>query len=228
MDTAVALVKTYLESSGYFVLAELPVRKADRRGYHDVTDLDVVAVRFPHRLAFDGSRAARVLDVFLGADPALEVFEQGIDVLIGEVKEGGARLNPALRRAETVAFALRRVGCCPEARVEAEARAIAGAGAGEMAMAGRVPCRVRVVAFAGYGRAAERGVQTVPLAHCAAFVRRRLREACEVLAGVQFKDPVLGLLALEEKLARRGDDGQRPAVAGAATTAAGTDAAGRR
>jgi hypothetical protein len=48
MDTAVAIVRTYLELSGYFVLSELPVRAPDKRGYHDVTDLDVVAVRFPH------------------------------------------------------------------------------------------------------------------------------------------------------------------------------------
>jgi hypothetical protein len=221
MDTAVGLVKAYLELSGYFVLAELPVREAGRRGHRDVTDLDVVAVRFPIRRSFSGSLAAQVLDVFLGADPAAQVFEDGVDVLIGEVKEGGARLNPALRRVKTISFALRRVGCCPEERVEAEARVIAQAGAAEMAMIGRVPCRVRIVAFAGHGLTGERGVLTIPLGHCAAFVRRRLREASEALAGVQFKDSVLGLLALEEKLARRGAGGPPPAARATGAETAG-------
>ena len=49
MDTAVALVKAYLELCGYFVLAELPVRGRDKRGYHDVTDIDILAMRFPNR-----------------------------------------------------------------------------------------------------------------------------------------------------------------------------------
>lgn len=43
MDTAVGLVKAYLELCCYFVLAELAVRAAERGAYHDVTDLDIVA-----------------------------------------------------------------------------------------------------------------------------------------------------------------------------------------
>ena len=204
MDTAVGVVKTYLELCGYFVLAEVPVRTAAGSagaGYRDATDLDILAVRFPHPPLAAPRRVTRPLEVFLGADPALDDFEHGVDVIVGEVKEGQARLNPALRRAETVAFALRRLGCCPEAQVEAEARAVAERGAQEMAMPGRVPCRVRLVAFGGTGVAGKRGVRTVPLAHCVAFVRARLRDSRDVLAGAQFKDPVLALYALEDKLA---------------------------
>ena len=50
MDTVVGLVKAYLELCGYFVLAELPVRAPEGGTYRDVTDLDIVAVRFPHPL----------------------------------------------------------------------------------------------------------------------------------------------------------------------------------
>jgi hypothetical protein len=198
MDTAVALVKSYLELCGYFVLAELPVRAADDYGYHDVTDLDVIAVRFPHppRAA---SRVNAPLDLFLGLDPRLDTFEDGVDVVIGEVKVGHARLNPSLRRAGTVAFALRRVGCCPESEVESEASRIVNTGGADMTMAGGLPCRVRLVAFAGSGMADERGVLTVPLRHCAAFIARRLSET-SVAPGAQFKDPVLGLFALQAKL----------------------------
>jgi hypothetical protein len=202
MDTAVGLVKAYLELCGYFVLAELPVRAAEGGAYRDVTDLDIVAVRFPHPPLALPRRVARPLDVFLGADPAFKTFEAGVDVIVGEVKEGHARLNPALRREETVAFALRRLGCCPEAEVSAQARAIARAGMHEMTMPGQVGCRLRLVTFAGYGYAPERGVLTVSLSHCVQFIRERLREARDVLTGTQFKDSVLGLFALQDKLAR--------------------------
>jgi hypothetical protein len=200
MDTAVALVKTYLELCGYFVLAELPMRAPDSGGYRDVTDLDVIAVRFPHPERQDTRRTTRPLDVFLGEDPVLGTTVEGVDVLIGEVKEGAARLNPALRRAETVAFALRRVGCCPEDAVDEQARLIARDGERVLAMPGRVRCRVRLVAIGGHGTAVPVGVQTVSLAHCAQFIAERLREAHDVLAGAQFKDPVLGLFALQEKV----------------------------
>lgn len=75
-------------------------------------------------------------------------------------------------------------------------------------MPGGLPCRVRLMAFAGTGAAAEGHLVT--LDHCARFIAGRLREARDVLAGAQFKDPVLGLLALQDKLAR-GDEGPRRA-----------------
>ena len=202
MDIAVGLVKTYLELCGYFVLAELPVRAAEGRAYHDVTDLDIVAVRFPHPPLALPERVTRPLDVFLGADPALETFEAGVDVIIGEVKEGQARFNPALHRAETIAFALRRLGYCPEAGIQAEARRLAQIGVLEMAMSGQMRCRVRLVVFAGHGNAPGSGVLTVSLGRCAQFIAERLRAARDVLAGTQFKDPVLGVFALQDKLAR--------------------------
>ena len=218
MDTAVGLVKAYLELCGYFVLTELPVRAADNHGYHDVTDVDIIAVRFPHAPICRPRNVRRPLKVFLGIDPELGSFEAGVDLLVGEVKEGKARVNPALRRTETVAFALRRVGCCPEAKVDEQAWMIAQAGAKEMAMPGGLHCRVRLVAFAGHGSAAEpgghgehgvqgvqgvQGVHTISLAHCSEYISGRLREARDVLQGVHFKDPTLGLLALQEKLAHQ-------------------------
>ena len=198
MDAAVALVRSYLELCGYFVLAELPVRAADDHGYHDVTDLDVIAVRFPHPARAAG-RVGAPLDLFLGLDPRLAAFVDGMDVVIGEVKEGHARLNPSLRRTGTVAFALRRVGCCPEPEVESEASRIVKTGVGAMTMAGGLPCRVRLVEFAGHSTADERGVLTMPLRHYAAFITRRLSET-GAAQGAQFKDPVLGLFELQAKL----------------------------
>jgi len=203
MDTAVGLVKSHLELCGYFVLAELPLRAPDGGGYRDVTDLDIIAVRFPHRPSALPRRVIRPLEVFLDTDPALGTIDDGIDVIVGEVKEGKAQLNRPLQRVDTIAFTLRRVGCCPEEYVGEEAQRIARDGSHTFSMPGGMPCRLRLVVFAGRESVDEPGVLTIPLAHCAEFIRRRLGEARDVLAGIHFKDPILGLYALEEKLAQR-------------------------
>jgi hypothetical protein len=214
VDTAVALVKSYLELCGYFVLAELPVRANHGAGYQDVTDIDVIAVRFPHPPAARSRPADRPLDVFLGVDPVLGTSGDGVDVVIGEVKEGQARVNPALVRDDTIVFALRRLGCCPEHRLDEEARLIRHGAGREMSMPGGVRCRVRLVAFAGHGVASDHGVQTVSLNHCVEFIGNRLREARDVLSGTQFKDPVLGLFAFQDKLVFRTGTHSHPGSAG--------------
>jgi hypothetical protein len=61
-------------------------------------------------------------------------------------------------------------------------------------------CQIRLVAFAGHGRSPDDRFLTVSLVHCSAFIADRLRTSREVLAGAQFKDPVLGLFALQDKL----------------------------
>jgi hypothetical protein len=205
MDTAVALVKAYLELCGYFVLAELPVRGRDKRGYHDVTDIDILAVRFPHEPHPLKGPMAQPLHVLLGKDPELGTFEEGLDVIVGEVKESRARLNPPLRRRETVAFALRRVGCCPEESVEGEAERVILDGQREHRMAEGMRCRVRLLVFAGFKSSKQKAARYVSLDHCASFIAGRFREGREVLGGAQFKDPVLGLFALQDKLDRFAD-----------------------
>lgn len=193
-------MKAYLELCGYFVLTELPVRAKRDEEYRDLTDLDVIAVRFPHRPLKLANEISRPLDVFLATDAALETLDEGIDVIIGEVKEGEARFNPALRRTETIAFALRRLGCCPEELVEREAATIARQGLRDLTMAGGQRCRVRLVAFAGHGGSTATGFPTISLGRCSSFIAERLQTSRDVLAGVQFKDPVLGLFALQDKL----------------------------
>ena len=195
MDAAVGIVKAYLELSGYFVLTELPMRVRERGGYRDVTDLDVVAVRFP-----EGAGRRDASDSFLDPDPRLGARRNAFDVVIGEVKEGKAALNPALRRTETIAFALRRVGCCPEDRVDDEARIIARRGRREMALGAGLACVVRIVAFAG-GHVRTTGAdRTVPLDHCLASIAERLHRRGGALLGATFKDATLDLIALQEKL----------------------------
>ena len=205
MDTAVAVVKAYLELCGYFVLAELPVRGQDKHGYHDVTDIDILAVRFAHQPHPLKGPMAQPLHVLLGKDPELGMFEDGLDVIVGEVKESRARINPPLRRREVVAFALRRVGCCPEESIEEEAQRIVQDGQRGHKMPGGMRCCVRLVVFAGFKHSKQKPARYVSLDHCANFIAGRFREGREVLGGAQFQDSVLGLFALQDKLDRFSD-----------------------
>lgn len=197
MDASVGLVKAYLELHGYFVLAELPVREEITHGYRDVTDIDIIAVRFPRPPDVVYGMAS---GAYIATDPRLQTPEHAVDVVIGEVKEGEARLNSGLRRRRTIELALRRVGCCPEAMVVREAEAIARRGRGAMEMPGALPCEVRVVAFAGRDGSARGAGLTLPLRHCAEAVLRRLGDSKGVLAGARLRDPVLDVLALGQKL----------------------------
>lgn len=198
MDPAVGLVKAYHEVSSYFVLTEIPVREKRGSQYQDVTDLDIVAVRFAHRP--DSGNSEEPMAALLGNDPLLKSPGIGMDVIIGEVKQGRAELNRGLRRNETVKFALRRTGCCPEAEIAEHARRIVRRGSATMPFPGGVKCQVRIVAFAGYGVEHDMRILTIPLAHCVSFVCNQLRAHAGELRTAQFREPVTGLLALLIKL----------------------------
>ena len=49
MDMGVCLVQSYLRVHGYFTVSEYPILEAMRHGDHRIaTDIDILAVRFPH------------------------------------------------------------------------------------------------------------------------------------------------------------------------------------
>lgn len=199
MDVGVAVVKAYLELSGYFVLTELPVVVSRHGSYVESTDLDVLAVRFPPYVGKQIKKSTEPC-LYLDADEQLEAPDDAIDVVIGEVKQGHADLNPAMRRQETIAFALRRLGCCPEEQVADEARLIVQRGQRTMTMASGQRCRIQVLAFAGQGNLADHGVRTISLAHCFEFIIRRLRSARAKSPSVRFRDTVVEFLALQTRL----------------------------
>lgn len=197
-DPAVALVQAYLRVNGYFTVAEYPVLEATRRGgYQMVTDLDLLAFRFPHV----GRRILRAPDggTRFGVDPELGVPEDEADMLVGEVKEGRAELNPATRDPDALEAALIRFGCCSDepAREAAE----------ELLRRGRATLpnghRVRMVAFGAKTDGSSEAVDlAVSLGHVADFLRSYLADHWDVLRHGQFKDPTLGFLMALEKARR--------------------------
>jgi hypothetical protein len=96
MDHAVSLVQAYLQLNGYFTSAEYPIiASAGRTGVRTITDIDVLAFRFPRGLPLANpspKRAPQGLNVS-DIDPGLGVPDDSVDMIIGEVKEGRVGVN---------------------------------------------------------------------------------------------------------------------------------------
>lgn len=199
MNTAVALVQAYLHVNGYFTVAEYPVLEALRGDQvRTVTDLDILAYRFAgagHDMVGGGGH--RPLDgASRAVDPVLGCPTDRPDMIVGEVKEGAARLNPALSESAVLEVALTRFGCCAADEAPALTQRLLKHGRAET-RAGHV---IRVVAFGGARADGRHGPwHTVPMGHVVRFLQRYLREHWPVLRHAQVSDPAFAVLALLEK-----------------------------
>ena len=117
-------------------------------------------------------------------------------MIVGEVKEGLARFNPAMRDPGVLAVALARFGCCSASEAEALTTRLLAEGRAD-APAGHA---IRMVAFGAVAESIAAGRwTTVSMAHVVDFLRAYLRNHWDVLRHAQIKDQTLGLLALLEK-----------------------------
>jgi len=101
----------YESDHGYFTVVEYPVLEASRRGpARSVTDLDVLAVRFSRagHQVIRGTAHRPMGDRTFEPDPALGCPSGRPDMIVGEVKEGPARFNPATRDPHVLGIALAR------------------------------------------------------------------------------------------------------------------------
>jgi hypothetical protein len=118
-------------------------------------------------------------------------------MLIGEVKEGKARLNPAMRDPRVLGVALARFGCCAPDDAERTAETLVRKGHVKT----HGGHRARIVAF-GTGvdpRGGDPAHTVVDLGHVTRFLQEYLREHWDVLRHAQFKDDTLSVLVLLEK-----------------------------
>lgn len=199
MDNAVGVVQAYLRINGYFTVAEYPiVGRTDSGAYRSVTDVDILAVRFPHarQVISRGRASGHPAGPSFAPDPVLETLENDTDMIIGEVKEGRAELNRAARDPDVLAAVLTRFGCCGHQDVREVVRELHRSGHAVTAPGHRV----RLMVFGGVpGEATDNRFQAIYLGHILEFIRSYLRLHWEVFQHAQFKDPVLAFLKLDER-----------------------------
>lgn len=194
MDTAVALVQAYLRMNGYFTVAEYPVLEVTAHApARTMTDLDILAIRLHREPPAPGGIAV------VGPDPALGAELGAADMIVGEVKEGKPRLNPAMRDPAVLEAAFTRFGCCP-ADLAADLVDELLRNGRVVAPAGHV---IRTVAFGNpQHTGSSRRWHTVPLEHIIDYLTDNLRSNWPAIGRTQIKDEVLGLFALMEKSRR--------------------------
>lgn len=202
MDPAVALVRAYLHVNGYFTVTEYPVLEAlDDGGHRTMTDLDLLAFRFPGAGRRVGAGAEGVLDGF-EPDPALDAPADRADMIVAEVKEGPAALNRAATKPAVLRVALARFGCCPVSAVDGAVGALKRDGHATLPSGHQV----RLMAFGQKPSEPLGNVHVVTLNHVTRFLRDYLDQYWEALRHAESKDPAIGILMALEK-AERGEAG---------------------
>jgi len=206
LDSAVALVQTYLRVNGYFTVTEYPIVEAAGE-FKAATDLDVMAVRFPHSTRLvPGSRPSdqRRHPPFV-VDPRLGVGSEHTDMLVGEVKEGKAEFNRSGLRLSVLTAALARFGCCPPDESEGIARRLLQNG--HAVTPGMHT--VRLVAFGSRAGSHAPGPHgeadpylRIPLGHVVSFLEGWIESHWEVLRHAPSRDPGLAFLTTIMKARR--------------------------
>ncbi|MHC4957897.1 MAG: hypothetical protein ACYTGN_05935 [Planctomycetota bacterium] len=197
MDPALAVVQGYLHLNGYFTVLDYPVMEAIPEGYRSATDLDVLAVRLPgagHQVIDRGhSRTSR------SADPELGVNDKGLDLIIGEVKQGVAELNRGARDPAVLAAVISRFGAVPEEDTGEIVRSLLESGAAQYKDA-----RLRMIAFGSHAKeGVKRPYQTITLGHVIESIESFLDRRWDIVRNVYSSHPAMGLLMLLEKVRRR-------------------------
>jgi hypothetical protein len=195
VDPAVALIQAYLQLNGYFTVAEFPVVTPAAEDVETITDVDLIAIRFPlaQPLGAGPAHAAR-------PDSVLRVSDDAMDLLICEVKEGKAHINPNLNRADTLRATLERIGCCAPDHVGHHVEALLRHGMAEIEHPGRTRCRARIAVFAGRPGDPRRAPVVISLEHAARQVSRFLQQHREALHAMRLTQPALAHLHLLDKL----------------------------
>ncbi len=192
MDIAVNLVESYLRLNGYLTLSEFEVQKKNPSGvFETITDVDIVGIRFPGEIyAADAHEDCHLL---LIEDEVLQLEERLIDVVIGEVKEGQAVFNPAIKRHEVIHSVLRRVGWVFDEPLEPIVDEVMAAGLAVRPGRSGAAVRVRLVAF---GRSPRNDLHVISLTHIFETMVRFMEDFDDVLRPARFKDPAPGLIRL--------------------------------
>ncbi|HSJ71049.1 MAG TPA: hypothetical protein VLA29_05300 [Acidimicrobiia bacterium] len=198
MDTAVALVKSYLQTNGFFTVTEYPILEMlEGTDTRSVTDIDVLALRFPG--AGGGDSTTTTGGLRIDPDPILGLDESHIEVIIGEVKEGAAVLNKSARNPEVLHAVLRRFGQIGPDTADALVGELIATGTGYHPAG----IRVRLMVFATKPpQHSPVPYEWVSLGRATTWLQEQVRENWDRVKTIQSKDPALGMLILFEKATR--------------------------
>lgn len=199
MEIGTSLVQAYLHINGYFTATDYPLLES-RRGTAPrmLTDIDILATRFAHpehdelRAAKGKSAQTVTGPVAMSVDPVLQCPSDRTDMIVAEVKQGLARVNPAARNRKALEAALARFGCCSAA----SAPNVVGRLLQRGKSIGRNGHVVRMVLFASRGERAPRGWHWIHLDHVINYLDRYLRSQGEMLKHADLHDPALAWLSL--------------------------------
>jgi hypothetical protein len=204
MDHAVALVQAYLQLNGYFTSAEYPIIAGAGRSTRTITDIDILAFRFPSGAPTPVSRR-RPQGLAVGElDPGLGIPADTVDMIVGEVKEGRVGINTSVRDPAVLRAVISRFGETAEDE-ERVVRELLDTGTATLPSG----YSVRLIAFGAFPPGSEvPPCRIVSLGHVLQFLQAYVRKHWSVLRHLQFKDPAFGFLMTIEK-ARRGGAGRR-------------------
>jgi hypothetical protein len=196
IDPAVGLVQAYLRLNGFFTVTEYPVVATSPNGTRSLTDVDVLAVRFPNTQHWITGKGVSGME--LGRDSELGVNHEAIHMLVGEVKEGTSKLNRRAYTPKVVESILRRFGGHSD-HPKHMAQQLLDTGRAHTQI-GEMPCVVDLVVFGGSPGDPEAVYRVIELKHVVKFMNEFARRYSDVFTSSQMKDDGFALMTLLAKL----------------------------
>lgn len=201
MDAAVALVEGYLHINGYLTVTEYAVvEKVHEQYYRSMTDVDILAVRLPGagRILPTKHADPAKLDRALEPDPQLvdNETDQLTDIIIAEVKEGRAELNPSAKSPDTLITAIRRITDFEPETARKIARDIARHGIS------RIPERqmqIRLFAFGTRKEDLPSGCKVMLISECLHYLAGLAKDYDRLSGAMQIRNPTINLLSILAK-----------------------------
>jgi hypothetical protein len=196
----VGLVQAYLRLNGFFTVTEYPIIGQGRHGAYSLTDVDVLGVRFPNAQHWISSRGHKGYG--LENDRVLDIEPHCIQMVIGEVKEGKAKLNANAYTPPVIETVIRRFGCCDEEPADIAQRVVARGRADTHV--GQQQCRIRMIVFGGGSPdLSDTRYDVIGLRHIVGYMNDFVHRHSDVFLSAQIKDESFDLMALLVKLGVR-------------------------
>lgn len=194
MDIAVNLVENYLRLNGYLTLSEFEVQRRVSKGhYKTVTDVDIMAVRFPGDLFIGDPHIESEAELLLVHDPVLQLEEDTVDVVIGEVKQGQAELNVNIKDHSVLHTMLHRIEWLYGLPLDDVITGLQRNAIHTGPSCGRGDIRTRLVAF---GRSDTLDHKIISLSHIVRTMIEFMETHEDALKPIQFKEPAPAMLRL--------------------------------